>query len=143
LSTSPTSSASTHARSATGQTSGSSPNSPATRNAGEQKILFQKFFKSVGPRTYAAQVKEANNGNHFLVLTEGKRDDATGEVRKTRLFVFSEDFAEFFDLLEQAARFIKAHPVPEEVEQRRRRFWKRKNAQDDAAPASQPAHSSK
>ena len=104
----------------------------------EQKILFQKFFKSVGPRTYAAQVKEANNGNHFLVLTEGKRDDATGDVRKTRLFVFSEDFAEFFDLLEQTARFIKAHPVPEEVEQRRRRFWAKKRGAAPAAPAGAP-----
>ena len=104
----------------------------------EQKILFQKFFKSVGPRTYAAQVKEANNGNHFLVLTEGKRDDATGDVRKTRLFVFSEDFAEFFDLLEQTARFIKAHPVPEEVEQRRRRFWAKKSGVAPAAPAGAP-----
>lgn len=103
---------------------------------GEQKILFQQFFKSVGPRTYAAQVKEANNGNHFLVLTEGKRDDATGEVRKTRLFVFSEDFAEFFDLLEQTARFIKAHPVPEEVEQRRRRFWAKKKSEPAPAPAA-------
>jgi hypothetical protein len=110
---------------------GTRADSPAASAAqpGEQKILFQKFFKSVGPRTYAAQVKEANNGNHFLVVTEGKRDDATGEVRKTRLFVFSEDFAEFFDLLEQTARFIKAHPVPPEVEQRRRRFWARKNGQ--------------
>ena len=108
---------------------------------GEQKILFQKFFKSVGPRTYAAQVKEANNGNHFLVVTEGKRDDATGEVRKTRLFVFSEDFAEFFDLLEQTARFIKAHPVPPEVEQRRRRIWAKKNDKAGALPA--PAAASK
>src|SRR4051812_35560996 len=36
----------------------------------EQEILFQNYFKSVGPRTYAAQVKKAGNGNHFLVLTE-------------------------------------------------------------------------
>ena len=108
----------------------------AARPAAEQKILFQKFFKSVGPRTYAAQVKEANNGNHFIVLTEGKRDNATGEVRKTRLFVFSEDFAEFFDLLEQTARFIKAHPVPKEVEQRRRRFWAKKTSEPAPASAS-------
>ena len=46
----------------------------------EPKILFQQFFKSVGPRTYAAQVKQAANGNHFLVLTEGKRDDKTNEA---------------------------------------------------------------
>src|SRR5881392_109838 len=57
---------------------------------GEPKILFQKYFKSVGPRTYAAQLKEAGNGNHFLVLTEGKRDPETNEVKKLKLFVYSE-----------------------------------------------------
>src|SRR5437588_9342050 len=40
----------------------------------EEAILFQTFFKSVGPRTYASQVKRPANGNHFLVLTEGNRD---------------------------------------------------------------------
>jgi hypothetical protein len=46
----------------------------APANKPEPKILFQKFFKSLGPRTYAAQVKELANGNQMLVLTEGKRD---------------------------------------------------------------------
>src|ERR1043165_106308 len=87
----------------------------------EAEILFQKYFKSVGPRTYAAQVKRAGNGNHFLVLTEGKRDEKTDEVRKTRLFVFSEDFIEFFKMLHETAQFIKAHPVPDKVRQKRER----------------------
>src|SRR5438309_9808623 len=89
----------------------------------EEQILFQKFFKSVGPRTYAAQVKEAGNGNHFLVLTEGRRDEKTDEIRKTRLFIFSEDFAEFFNMFSQAEKFIRANPVSDEVKQRRQRFW--------------------
>jgi hypothetical protein len=97
----------------------------------EPKILFQSYFKSVGPRTYAAQVKEAGNGNHFLVLTEGKRDDASGDVKKTKLFVFSEDFAEFFKLMKQTAEFIKANPVSAKVKQRREKFW----AKQSAAPS--------
>src|SRR5687768_18530058 len=94
----------------------------------EPVILFQNYFKSVGPRTYAAQVKEAGNGNHFLVLTEGKRDDASGDVKKTRLFVFSEDFAEFFKLMKQTAEFIKANPVSPKVKQRREKFWAKQSA---------------
>lgn len=89
----------------------------------EPKILFQKYFKSVGPRTYAMQVKEAGNGNHFLVLMEGKRDDKTNEVRKTRLFVFSEDFEQFTKTFNEAAKFIRDNPVPAEVSQRRKKFW--------------------
>ena len=100
----------------------------------EHEILFQKYFKSVGPRTYAAQVKRANNGNHYLVLTEGKRDDATGEVRKTRLFIFGEDFIEFFRMLHETAQFIKANPVPDEVKKKRQRFWAKKA--DDAGGKS-------
>ncbi len=34
----------------------------------EQKILFQDYFKSVGTRTYAAQVKEASNGKPFRIV---------------------------------------------------------------------------
>jgi hypothetical protein len=97
----------------------------------EPKILFQKFFKSVGPRTYAAQVKELPNGNHLLVLTEGKRDSETQEVRKTRLFIYGEDFTALFRLLHETAAFIRANPLSEEVRQRRDRFWARKNRESD------------
>ena len=101
------------------------PIGPAGAKA-EHEILFQQYFKSVGPRTYAAQVKRANNGNHYLVLTEGKRDEATGDVRKMRLFVYSEEFAEFFKMLQATAVFIRNNPLPEEVKKRRDKFWTRK-----------------
>ncbi len=106
------------------------PNAPND----EPKILFQKYFKSVGPRTYAAQLKQATNLNHFLVLTEGKRDEATGEVRKTRIFVFSEDFVPFFRMLHETAQFMKANPVPEEVRKRRERYWSKKAANQSEEP---------
>jgi hypothetical protein len=97
-----------------------------------QKILHQSYFKSLGPRTYAAQVKEAQNGNHFILLTEGKRDKTTGDLHKTSLIVFSEDFNEFFKLVEDTARFVRAHPVPEEVARKQAKIWaKRKNSPRD------------
>ena len=105
----------------------------------EHEILFQTYFKSVGPRTYAAQVKKASNDNHYLVLTEGKRDEKTGEVRKTRLFVYSEDFPAFFRMLQETAHFIKDHPVPDEVKQKRDRFWAKKNAEGHAPAATKTA----
>ena len=89
----------------------------------EPKILFQTYFKSVGPRTYAAQLKQAGNGNHFLVFTEGKRDEKTGELRKVSLFLFSEDFDNFFKLMRETEQFTRAHPVPDEVRQKRQKFW--------------------
>ena len=99
----------------------------------EAKILFQKYFKSVGPRTYAAQLKEAGNGNHFLVLTEGKRDPVTNEVKKLKLFVYSEDFSAFFRMLHETAQFIKAHPVSPEMKMKRMRYWAKKEAEQAAA----------
>ena len=112
---------------------GGSYSKPDSSGPGEQprpepKILGQFYFKSVGPRTYASQVKEAANGNHFIVLTEGRRDKETGDVRKTRLLVFSEDFESFFKMLEDTARFIKANPVPEEVQRKQERFWAKKGS---------------
>lgn len=93
----------------------------------EQKVLFQKLFKSVGPRTYAAQIKELANGNHLLVLTEAKRDAQTGNVRKNKLFVFGEDLSAFFRLLHETATFIRANPLPEEIRKRREKYWTKKN----------------
>ena len=112
----------------------SRPQSPASAPKPEPEILFQKYFKSVGPRTYAAQLKQAGNGNHFLVLTEGKRDDKTGDIRKTKLFVFSEDFAEFFRMLHETAKFIRENPVPENVKIKREKFWAKQNGDSKATP---------
>ena len=109
----------------------SGPVGPGSKPQAE--ILFQKYFKSVGPRTYAAQLKQAGNGNHFLVLTEGKRDDKTDEVRKTRLFVFSEDFTAFFRMLHETAQFIRDNPVPAEVKKKREKYWARQNEQGKSA----------
>jgi hypothetical protein len=117
--------------------SGSGAGSGAGTGDGEPKILFQTFFKSVGPRTYAAQIKEAKNGNYFIVLTEGKRDRETDEVKKIRLFVYSEDFKEFFKLLGDTAQFLREHPVPDEVRAKRQRYWARQSdAQKSAAPSN-------
>ena len=93
----------------------------------EPKILFQEFFKSVGPRTYAAQVKQATNGNHFLVLTEGKRDDKTNELRMSRVFIYGEDFAAFFRLMQNTAVFVKDNPVPAAVRAKREKIWRNKS----------------
>jgi hypothetical protein len=93
----------------------------------------------------------AGNGNHYVVLTEGKRDEKTDEVRKTRLFVFSEDFPAFFKMLQETAVFVKAHPVPPEVKQKRDRFWARGGAKRpgagrvgaQGAPAAAPARAAR
>ena len=115
-------------------------NSPASnRPAGpkpDAEILFQTYFKSVGPRTYAAQVKKAGNGNHFVVLTEGKKDPQTGEPRKIRLFVFSEDFKDFFKMLQETAVFLRENPVPDEIKKKREKFWARNG--ENAGPAGRP-----
>jgi hypothetical protein len=111
---------------------------PSADQSAEQPILYQQFFKSVGSRTYVAQVKKARNGNHFLVLTEGRRDATSDEVRKTRLYVFSEDFPEFFRLLHETAQFIKANPVSDEVKRRRQQFRQKRRSGADRPGETQP-----
>ena len=122
-----------------GRSNGNGQSTPADK--AEHEILFQTYFKSVGPRTYAAQVKRATNGNHYLVLTEGKRDEGTGEVRKTRLFVFSEDFSAFFHMLQDTARFVKDHPVPDEVKKKRDAFWAKRERKGQEGKPAVPAPS--
>ena len=131
----------TASRVSASQPSRTAPTPSNNRTKAEPKILFQKYFKSVGPRTYAAQLKEAQNGNHFLVLTEGKRDLETGEVKKTRVFVYSEDFSAYFRMLQETVQFIKTHPVPEEIKTKRQRYWAKKEAETVARGAARPANS--
>jgi hypothetical protein len=118
----------------------SPPPSRASGPKPDAEILFQTYFKSVGPRTYAAQVKKAGNGNHFVVLTEGKKDDQTGEPRKTRLFVFSEDFKDFFKMLQETAIFIRENPVPDEIKKKREKFWAKNG--ENAGPAGRSSAAS-
>ena len=110
----------------------------AAAAAKEPKVLFQKYFKAVGTRSYAAHLKENDKGNQFLVLTESKRDPATGETKKTKVFVYSEDFAQYFRMLHETAQFIKAHPVSEEMKLKRQRYWARKEAEQAAAARMAP-----
>jgi hypothetical protein len=125
------------ARSAPPPTSVSGARAAAARKDSEHEILFQKYFKSVNPqRTYASQVKKAGNGNHYVVFTEGRRDDGTGEIRKTRLFVYSEDFIEFFRMLQETAYFVRDNPVPEAVRQKRHRFWSRNGEPPKTSPGA-------
>jgi hypothetical protein len=122
-----------------GTTPSASRSAPAAAAAAkEPKILFQKHFKSVGTRTYAAQVKENDKGNHFLALTESKRDPVTGETKKTKVFVYSEDFAQYFRMLHETAQFIKGHPVSDEVKLKRQRYWARKEAEQATASRVPP-----
>jgi len=106
------------------------------QKSSDDPILFQDFFKSVGPRTYAAQLKQAKNGNHYLILTEGKRDSKTNELRKHSLYLFSEDFPEFFRLVKHTAEFIKTNPVAPAVRERQKKHWDR---QRTAKPSPETA----
>jgi hypothetical protein len=92
----------------------------------EAKVLFNRFFQSVGPRSYHSELKELPNGNHLLVLTERKRDPETGEQKQLRLFVFGEDFSTFFRMLHETAQFIRENPLSPEVRRRRAEFWAKK-----------------
>jgi hypothetical protein len=110
---------------------------PAGGTKSDHKILFQKFFKSISPRQYSVHLKECPSGNHYLVLTETKRDPETGESKKSRLFIYSEDFSQYFRMLHETAQFIKTHPVPEEITLKRQRYWAKKEA--EAATAAREA----
>ena len=121
-----------------GTPAASSRSAAAAAAAKEPKILFQKYFKSIGTRSYAVHLKENDKGNQFLVLTESKRDPASGETKKTKVFVYSEDFAQYFRMLHETAQFIKAHPVSEEVKLKRQRYWARKEAEQAAAARMAP-----
>jgi hypothetical protein len=72
------------------------------------------------------------------VVSEPVTDYTSGDVWKTRLFIYSEDFGEFFKLLQATAVFIRANPVPDEVKKKRTRFWAKKAAESATQPKTDP-----
>ena len=108
-------------------------NGTANGHKQEPKVLFQKYFKTISRRTYAAKLKESHDGNQFLVLTEEKPDPETGEIRKSKVSIHSEDFSHYFRMLHETAQFIKTHPVPEAIKMKRMRYWAKKEAEEVAA----------
>lgn len=92
----------------------------------EPKLLIQRFFKSIGPRNYSAQLKELANGNRVLILTEEKNDQNSPPMRPLRLYVFGEDFSAFFRMLQEMAVFIRSNPLSPEIRRKRQEYWSRK-----------------
>jgi hypothetical protein len=106
-------------------------NAPADKS--EPRVLFQKFFKSISRRHYAAKIKETPDGNQFLVLTDERMDQETGELKKSKVTIHSEDFMHYFRMLHDTAQFIKTHPVSEDLKMKRMRHWAKKEAEQVAA----------
>ncbi len=106
----------------------------------DHPILFQSYFKSVGPRTYAAQVKQASNGNQYLVITEGRRDKKTDQIRKYSVNVFSEDFEAFFNLLRDTTRWLKDHPLSPEFQAKRKKLWQKISSKDQSESKSRSSN---
>ena len=67
--------------------------------ASEKVELFSKKFTK-GSRTYYFDVKEASNGNKYLVITESKK---AGEgFERSRVMVFEDQLPEFVDTFNEA-----------------------------------------
>lgn len=57
---------------------------------------------SAGQRTYFIDVKEAKNGNKYLVLTESKKN-TDGKFDRQKIMVFSDHFRAIYDAMKQVA----------------------------------------
>ncbi|HUI31329.1 MAG TPA: DUF3276 family protein [Candidatus Acidoferrales bacterium] len=55
-----------------------------------------------GQRTYFIDVKEAKNGNKYLVFTESKKN-TEGKFDKQRIMVFSDHFKAIYEAMKQVA----------------------------------------
>ena len=68
-------------------------------------------LKSAGSRTYFFDLKETKTNNTYLQVTEskpkGKEEDG---FEQNRIFLFSEDFEEWFKTMGEVYRHLKAHP---------------------------------
>lgn len=79
---------------------------------GDNDIIFSKTIKA-GKRIYYLDVKESRKGELFLVITESKQITvASGEkneqqYEKHKIFLYREDFNNFFESLAQIVEYIE------------------------------------
>jgi len=67
-------------------------------------------FDSVGPRKYAIQVCKAGNGNPSIKIVEGNPQD-DGTYRKFNIRVWSEDFEQFFALMDEMRTYLTENEI--------------------------------
>lgn len=78
----------------------------------ENDIIFSKTIKA-GKRIYYLDVKENRKGELFLVITESKQvtvntGDKPGQAfEKHKIFLYREDFNNFFESLGQIVEYIE------------------------------------
>ncbi|MBQ7823110.1 MAG: DUF3276 family protein, partial [Bacteroidaceae bacterium] len=84
----------------------------------ENDIIFSKTIKA-GKRIYYLDVKENRKGELFLVITESKQitvnsgDKQEQVFEKHKIFLYREDFNNFFESLAQIVEYIeKNNPTP-------------------------------
>ncbi len=86
---------------------------PAQKNSTE--IIFSKCVRS-GLRIYYFDAKRNKDGQMYLSITESKKqinnstDSSEGpQFEKHKIFLFEEDFGEFFEAINMVADFIQEH----------------------------------
>jgi hypothetical protein len=70
----------------------------------QKEAIFSRSIKTKG-RTYFLDVKEASNGNKYLIICESRKVD--GEWQRNRIMVFESDIPAFFQGLKEAAPSLK------------------------------------
>lgn len=79
--------------------------------------VFSRAVKA-GKRTYFFDVKRTRTEQHYITITESKRefDNAQGRFvyKKHKLFLYREDFEKFGDGLKDVISFIETGIIPPE-----------------------------
>ncbi|WP_212113382.1 DUF3276 family protein [Candidatus Shikimatogenerans silvanidophilus] len=71
--------------------------------------IFSKTLRS-GNRTYFFDVKKTRAGEHYLIITESKKNmsENGGPIyRKFKIYLYKEDFSNFKKNLEEVFNYIK------------------------------------
>lgn len=80
-------------------------------NRQENDIIFSRSVKA-GRRIYYFDVKENNNGDLFLAITESKRimpheETQVVQFEKHKIFLYPKDFEKFVDGMNEVMDYIK------------------------------------
>ncbi len=74
----------------------------------DKEEVFSKVMRA-GKRTYFFDVRATRADDYYITITESRKqsnDDGSAFYKKHKIFLYKEDFIEFFDTLQEVIQFV-------------------------------------
>ena len=106
-----------------------------------EEEIFSKTMRA-GRRTYFFDVRSTKAGDYYLTLTESKKftnDDGSFHFKKHKIYLYKEDFSEFYRNLSEMTDYIIKEKGEEVISERHQKDYQREEKQETTSKETEIA----